>query len=61
MNPKLSPGKHLVAYMEGLLTVCPYVNSPFDARANLKGVAEAVATAALADLNRLANEPYMAY
>ena len=55
--PKLS--KHLVAYMEGLLAVSPYVNGPFDSRA--KGVAEAVAAAALSDLNQLANEPYMAY
>ena len=59
--PKLS--KHLVAYMEGLLrlavTRSPYVNGPFDSRA--KGVAEAVAAAALSDLNQLANEPYMAY
>jgi hypothetical protein len=52
--PKLS--KHLVAYMEGLLAVSPYVNGPF-----AKGVAEAVAAAALSDLNQLANEPYMAY
>ena len=37
----------------------PYVNGPFDSRA--KGVAEAVAAAALSDLNQLANEPYMAY
>ena len=49
--PKLS--KHLVAYMEGLLTVSPYVNGPFDSRA--KGVTEAVAAAALSarDLNRV--------
>jgi hypothetical protein len=39
--------------------VSPYVNGPFDSRA--KGVAEAVAAAALSDLNQLANEPYMAY
>ena len=49
--PKLS--KHLVAYMEGLLAVSPYVNGPFDSRA--KSVAEAVADAALSDLNQLAN------
>jgi hypothetical protein len=58
--PKLS--KHLVAYMEGLLAVSPYVNGPFDSHA--KGVAvlaEAVAAAALSDLNQLANELYMAY
>jgi hypothetical protein len=55
--PKLS--KHLVAYMEGLLAMSPYVNGPFDSRA--KGVAEAVAATALSDLNQLANEPYMAY
>ena len=58
--PKQS--KHLVAYMEGLLAVSPYVNGPFDSHA--KGVAvlaEAVATAALSDLNQLANELYMAY
>ena len=55
--PKLS--KHFVAYMEGLLAVSLYVNGPFDSRA--KGVAEAVAAAALSDLNQLANEPYMAY
>ena len=55
--PKLS--KHLVAYMEGLFAVSPYVHGPFDARA--KGVAEAVAAAALSDLNKLANEPYMAH
>ncbi len=55
--PKLS--KHLIAYMEGLLAVSPYVNGPFISRA--KGVAEAVAAAALSDLNQLANEPYMAY
>jgi hypothetical protein len=57
--PKLS--KHLVAYMEGLLAVSPYVNGPFDSRA--KGVSDAVAAAALSDLNKLANEPepYMAY
>jgi hypothetical protein len=43
--PKLS--KHLVAYMEpeGLHAVSPYVNGPFKSRA--KGVAEAVAAAAL--------------
>jgi hypothetical protein len=45
--------KHLVAYMEGLLAISPYVNGPFDSRA--KGVA------ALLDLNQLANEPFMAY
>jgi hypothetical protein len=45
--------------MEGLLAVSPYVNGPFDSRA--KGVVEAVAAAALSDLNQLANEPYMAY
>ena len=42
--------KYLVAYMEGLLI--PYVNGPFDSHA--KGVAvlaEAVAAAALSDLN----------
>jgi hypothetical protein len=55
--PKLS--KHLAAYVEGLLAVSPYVNGPFDSRA--KGVVEAVAAAALSDLNQLANEPYMAY
>jgi hypothetical protein len=54
--------KHLVAYMEGLLAVSSYVNGPFDSHA--KGVAvltEAVAAAALSDLNQLANELYMAY
>jgi hypothetical protein len=46
--------------MEGLLAISPYVNGPFDFRA--KDVAEAVAAAALSDLNQLANEPYiMAY
>jgi hypothetical protein len=55
--PKLS--KHLVAYMKCLLAVSPYVNGPFDSRA--KGVAKAVAAAALSDLNQLANKPYMAY
>ena len=58
--PKLS--KHLVAYMEGLLAVSPYVNSPFDSHA--KGVAvlvEAVAAAALSDLKHLANELYIDY
>ena len=48
--------------MEGLLAVSSYVNGPFDSHA--KGVAvltEAVAAAALSDLNQLANEPYMAY
>ena len=48
--------------MEGLLAVSPYVNGPFNSHA--KGVAvlaEAVAAAALSDLNQLANEPYMAY
>ena len=58
--PKQS--KHLVAYMEGLLAVSPYVNGPFDSHA--KGVAvlaEAVAAAALSDLNQLANKLYMAY
>jgi hypothetical protein len=53
--PKLS--KHLVTHMEGLLAVSPYVNGPFDSRD--MGVAEAVAAAALLDLNKLANEPYM--
>ena len=50
--PKLS--KHLVAYMESLLAVSPYVNGPFDSHA--KGVAvlaEAVAAAALSDLKHL--------
>jgi hypothetical protein len=46
-------------YMEGLLAVSTYVNGTFDSRA--KGVAEAVAAAALSDLNQLPNEPYMAY
>jgi hypothetical protein len=55
--PKLS--KHLVAYMEGLLALSPYVNGPFYSRA--KGVAEAVAAVALSDLNQLANEPYKAH
>ena len=48
--------------MEGLLAVSPSVNGPFDSHA--KGVAvlaEAVAAAALSDLNQLANELYMAY
>jgi hypothetical protein len=56
--PKIS--KHLITYMEGLLI--PYVNGPFNSHA--KGVAvfaEAVAAAALSDLNQLANELYMAY
>jgi hypothetical protein len=53
--PKLS--KHLVTHIEGLLAVSPYVNGPFDSRA--MGVAEAVAAAALLDLNKLASEPYM--
>jgi hypothetical protein len=39
--------------------VSPYVNGSFDSHA--KGVAEAVAGAALSDLNQLANESYMAY
>jgi hypothetical protein len=52
--PKLS--KHLVAYMEGLLAVSPYVNGPFYSSA--KGVAEPVAAATLSDLNQLGNEPY---
>jgi hypothetical protein len=48
--------------MEGLLAVSPYVNGPFDTHA--KGAAvlvEAVAAAALSDLNQLANESYMSY
>jgi hypothetical protein len=45
--------------MEGLLALSPYVNCPFNSRA--KGVTESVAAAALSDLNKLANEPYMAY
>jgi hypothetical protein len=51
--------------MEGLLTVCPYVNCLFDSHA--KGIAEAFAAAALTPetlINlKLANEPYimMAY
>jgi hypothetical protein len=55
--PKLS--KNLVAYMEGLLAVSPYVNGPFDSHA--KGVAVLAEAAALSDLNQLANELYMAY
>ena len=51
--PKLS--KNLVAYM---LAVCRYVNCPFDSRA--QGVAEAVASATLADLNKLATKPNVA-
>ncbi len=43
--------KHIVKYMEGLLAVSTYVNGPFDSRA--KGVVEAVAAAALTDLNNL--------
>jgi hypothetical protein len=42
--------------------VSPYMNGPFDSHA--KGVAvltEAVAAAALSDLNQLANELYLAY
>jgi hypothetical protein len=39
--------------------VSPYVNGPLDSRA--KSVAEAVAAAALSDLNQFTNEPYMAY
>jgi hypothetical protein len=45
--------------MAGLLVMSPNVNSPFDSGA--KGVVEAVAAAALSDLNQFANEPYMAY
>ena len=48
--------------MEGLLAVSPYVNGPFDSHAQGVAVlAEAVAAAALSDLNQLVNEPYMAY
>ena len=48
--------------MEGLLAVSPYVNGPFDSHAKgVAGHAEAVAAAALSDLNQLANELYMAY
>jgi hypothetical protein len=46
--------------MEGLLAVSPYVNGPFNSHA--KGVAvlaEAVAAAALSDLNQLANMAYL--
>jgi hypothetical protein len=52
LNVVLKPSKHLVAYMEaleGLFAVSPYVKSPLYSRA--KGVAEAVAAAALIDLN----------
>jgi hypothetical protein len=54
----LKLSKHLVAYIESLLAVCPYVNGPFNFQA--KGVAEAVAAVALTDLNnlKLANKPY---
>ena len=55
--PKIS--KHLVAYMAGLVAVSPYKNGPFDSRA--KGVAEHAATEAYNQLNKLKNEPYMAY
>ena len=64
--------RHLIAsrYMESLLAVtgCTYVNGPFDSHA--KGVAEAVAAAALTDLTdgpdsvsnlKLATESYVAY
>ena len=58
--PKQS--KHLVAYMEGLLAVSPYVNGPFDSHAKgVAVVAEAVAAAALSDLKHLANELYIDY
>jgi hypothetical protein len=43
--------------MKGLLAVSPYINCLFDSCA--KGVAEAVATIALSELNKLANEPYI--
>jgi hypothetical protein len=52
LNPMLS--KHTVAYMEaskGLLAVSPYVDCPLYSCA--KSVAEAVAAAALMDLNNL--------
>ncbi len=39
--------KHLVAYMVGLLAVSPYVNGTFKSLA--KGVAEAIAAAALSE------------
>ena len=55
--PKIS--KHLVAYMEGLVAVSPYKDGPFDSRA--KGVAEHAATEAFNNLNKIKNEPYMAY
>ena len=58
--PKQS--KHLVAYMEGLLAVSPYVNGPFDSHAKgVAVVAEAVAAAALSDLKHLANGLYIDY
>ena len=41
--------------MEGLVAVSPYKDGPFDSRA--KGVAEHAAN----NLNKLKNEPYMAY
>ena len=55
--PKIS--KHLVAYMEGLVAVSPYQDGPFDSRA--KGVAEHTSAEAFNLLNKLNNEPYMAY
>ena len=55
--PKIS--KHLVAYMAGLVAVSPYKHGAFDPRA--KGIAEQAATEAFNNLNKLKNEPYMAY
>ena len=45
--------------MAGLGAVSPYMGGPFDPR--VKGIVEQAATQAFNNLNRLKNEPYMAY
>jgi hypothetical protein len=51
--------KNLVTYMAGLVAVSPYKHGPFDSRA--KGVAKHSSAEAMENLNKLKNEPYIAY
>jgi hypothetical protein len=57
--PKIS--KNLVAYMKGLVAVSPYNHDPFDSRAKGPEHASAKALKWLKPLNKLKNEPNMAY
>jgi hypothetical protein len=60
--PKISKTRNLVAYMVGPVAASPYKLAPFDSRAKgVKEHASAKAMKNLSCLNKLKNEPYMAY